>query len=476
MKHALAGLALIVVGATAHADEPLIAGSEIVSGEEPELRVSGLIAGERIRLHAVRMFTNWEDDGTGAWKPVPKPLHAWADYLVDETGSVQLWSASPLAGTFSGADAYGLLWSGRPTSTALPDPFLPGNFELGELKDGEGYILVSRNGQILARAPIRVRQPEGLRTEYVSDGRLNGAYSAPVDGTRHPALILLHGSEGGSRRSAIEMARRFAGQGFAAFAFNYFAWDLADLEGVPNAHVNQPIEMLATVRDWMAAQPEADVELLGVYGHSKGAEYAEVAAVHLPWIDAVAACVPTDVVWQGYGIGDKRNRSNPNAEPPEAYSSFSWQDRALSYVPLEGDRSGFRSNTDFYEAKRAELSQRDQVAATIPVEDAGARFLWLGGGRDEVWASGEMARRLDRRMREAGEGERSELHLYDRAGHGICGDGTYPTRVWSADSTDPRDPDLDATGRATIDAWKRIVEFFARTLRSPGSTSKEGVR
>lgn len=476
MRHALAGLALLLVTATAHADEPGISGSEIVSGEEPRFQVSGLIAGERIRIHAIRMFTNWEDDGTGTWRPVPKPLHAWADYLVDAAGSVELWAASPLAGTFSGADGYGLLWSGRPTSGPSPDPFLPEHFDVGELKDGEGFFLVTRNGEIVSRAPIRMRQPDGLRTEYVADGRLNGAYSAPADGARHPTLILLHGSEGGSRRSGMEIARRFAGQGFATFAFNYFAWDLADLEGVPNAHVNQPIEMLTTVRDWIAAQPEADVERLGVYGHSKGAEYAEVSAVHLPWIDAVAACVPTDVVWQGYGIGDGRNRSNPYGEPPETYSSFSWQGRALPYVPLEGDWRNHHSNTDFYEANRAKLTELEKADAAIPVEIASARFLWLGGGRDEVWASGDMARRLDRRMREAGEGERSELHIYDRAGHGICGDGTYPTRLWSADSTNPRDPDLDATGRATIDAWNRIVEFFARTLRSPVSASKEGVR
>ena len=130
MKHALAGLALILVAASAHADEPDISGSEIVLGEEPRLEVSGLVAGERIRIHAVRMFTNWEDDGTGTWKPVPKPLHAWADYLVDEAGSVELWTASPLAGTFSGADGYGLLWSGRPVSEMSPDPFLPEDFDV----------------------------------------------------------------------------------------------------------------------------------------------------------------------------------------------------------------------------------------------------------------------------------------------------------------------------------------------------------
>ena len=279
----------------------------------------------------------------------------------------------------------------------------------------------------------------------MAEGRINGAYAAPNDGKRHPAVILLHGSEGGDRDAARALAVRFAGHGYAAFALNYFAWDLKGLPDVPNAHVNQPIELIGQVRDWLRAQPEADVERIGLYGHSKGAEYAEVAAVYLPWVRAVAACVPTDVVWQGYGIGDQRNKSNTYGSPPALYSSFSWRGVPLPYVPLEGDRSGYRTNTDFYEAKRAERPKLAQ-AALIPIERAKASFLWLGGGRDATWASGAMAQRLDARLRTSGAASRSELHVYPAAGHAICGDGTYPTRVWEKESTDLRDPDRDAEG------------------------------
>lgn len=442
-----------------------ISGTVVVSGAEPQIEIENLVPGQRIRVHSIRMFAGWEPDERGNWVPVAKPLHAWADFRADEGGAVRLWLTSPLAGTYSGIDGYGIFWSGRMVTSAEGDPYLPEGIEFADLNEGQSRIIVSRDGEVLNTSMIEFQPPPGLRTEQVARGSLNGGYAAPAEGGRYPALILLHGSEGGDRDTAMSMAMRFAGQGYAAFAFNYFAWDLQNIAGVPNAHVNQPIEMLSAVRSWMEQQPETDVERFGLYGHSKGAEYAEVAAVQLPWIDAVAACVPTDVVWQGYGVGDGRNRAVPDIQPPENYSSFSWNGQPLPYIPLEGDCSPFHSNTDFYEAKREQSGDLAQDAA-IPVEQAHAAFLWLGGGRDEVWASGVMAQRLDQRMRAAGLSERSELHVYDAAGHGICGDGTYPTRLWSSDSFDPRDPDLDANGRATVDAWRRIQTFFSSRLKA----------
>jgi dienelactone hydrolase len=78
-----------------------------------------------------------------------------------------------------------------------------------------------------------------------------GAFAAPGDpaggagaarGLR-PAIILLHGSEGGDSASARVLAEAFAAQGYAAFALTYFAWG-GRIPGVPAALVNVPIEMV----------------------------------------------------------------------------------------------------------------------------------------------------------------------------------------------------------------------------------------
>jgi len=396
---------------------------------------------------------------------VPQPIYAWAELRADADGAIDFARASALRGTYKGIDAYGLTWSGRkPGDPLLAAAAVPA-FDPATLRDGQSRLVVTRGKAIVAQAPLRSAAPPGLLTVDVAEGALNGTFAAPDDGGRHPVLILLHGSEGGDTGEARAIAQRFAGRGFAVFALNWFAWDLKHISGVPNAHVNQPIELLTQVRDWIARRPEADVARIGVYGHSKGAEYATVAATYLPWIRAVAACVPSDSVWEGYGIGDARNRPEPDRKAPADYSSWSWQGRPLPYIalPPSDDRSRYFDNTAYYETRRR-ADAIGAAAARIPVERAVAHFLWLGGGRDATWASGAMAARNHAAMRQAGHGDRSELMVYPRAGHAICGEGTYPTHLWTDASPDPRRADPDADGQATVDAWQRIVSFFRRTL------------
>ena len=58
-------------------------------------------------------------------------------------------------------------------------------------------------------------------------------------------------------------------------------------------------------------------------GTSKGAELALLAAVRMPWIKALVALVPTDVVWEGWGLGVS----------PGQRTTFAWQGNALPFVP-----------------------------------------------------------------------------------------------------------------------------------------------
>ncbi|MES2753528.1 MAG: acyl-CoA thioester hydrolase/BAAT C-terminal domain-containing protein, partial [Pseudomonadota bacterium] len=98
-------------------------------------------------------------------------------------------------------------------------------------------------------------------------------------------------------------------------------------------------------------------------------------------------------------------------------------------------------------------------AARIPVERSRARWLLLGGAKDEVWASGEMATALGKRL-----GRRATTVVYPTAGHQICGAGTYPSHIWADASPDPRVKDPTAEGAAQVDAWWRMQAFLKRAL------------
>lgn len=102
-----------------------------------------------------------------------------------------------------------------------------------------------------------------------------------------PSIILLHGSEGGSPASARATDIRFAQLGYAAFALNYFAWPGSGVDGVPQALVDIPVEVLETTRTWLMKKPGVDAETLAIWGASKGAEFALVGASHYAWINRV---------------------------------------------------------------------------------------------------------------------------------------------------------------------------------------------
>ncbi|MDT7933069.1 MAG: acyl-CoA thioester hydrolase/BAAT C-terminal domain-containing protein [Sphingomonadaceae bacterium] len=78
------------------------------------------------------------------------------------------------------------------------------------------------------------------------------------------------------------------------------------------------------MREWLKAQPEADANRIGLWGASKGAEFALIAASRYDWVKAVVAVVPSDVVWEGWG------GSGP------ATASFAFDGRPLAFEPYVG--------------------------------------------------------------------------------------------------------------------------------------------
>lgn len=85
-----------------------------------------------------------------------------------------------------------------------------------------------------------------------------------------------------------------------------------------------PVNRLKAVRRWAQRDERLDGGRIGLWGNSKGAEFVIIAAANYPWLDAVAAIVPTDVVLEGFGSG-KLEKTGP--------SSFKLNGLPLAFVP-----------------------------------------------------------------------------------------------------------------------------------------------
>lgn len=438
-------------------------------GEVPDLRVEGLTPGETVGFHLLRQMTRWVSDGAGGWRPEPTLMHGWGLFVADETGVASAASAAPLQGSSLAIGPRTLFWSARRSDdpAVAEQTFARQNLSL----DSETTLAfrVTRGQEVVAEHRFGIDRVRASMTRLdIVSPELVGAFAAPAGADARPTVILLHGSEGGSLPKARAEAQRYAEAGFAALALAYFAWPYeADGLPLPTAHHNIPIELLDRARLWLSERPEADVRRIALVGNSKGGELAMIGAATYPWVRAAVGCVPSDVVWEGYGdaFSSRDDRSVP---PPGTFSSWSLNGQPLAYIPTYADRrDGFIDNTDRYDRARAEFV-RQARAARIPIERTGASLFLIGGDRDRTWSSGSMVRSLANAMDAAGRGAQVETFISPAGGHFLCGDGLYPHRLWQVDDPSAFAPVLDEQGRAEADAWVAKIDFLRRVLGEVG--------
>ncbi|MEM6476915.1 MAG: acyl-CoA thioester hydrolase/BAAT C-terminal domain-containing protein [Pseudomonadota bacterium] len=288
-------------------------------------------------------------------------------------------------------------------------------------------------------------------TEIMVGDSLPGAFFVTPEGEGpFPALIVLGGSEGGDRGARGKTAA-FVEQGYAVLGLPYYspAWggQPQQFPELPRAFANIEVSKLEVARDWLRARTDIRADDIGLYGVSKGAEFVLLGGAYIDGFAAIAAIVPTDVVWEGWGTSDG---SRP--------SSFAWRGEALPFVPYEGMNEEFanpsgpdgRTRLRLPHDKGRNANPDRAVAARIAVETIDEPVLVAGGDADQVWNSGEMAQIIAERRAEAGLPTVSLV--FTDAGHFLSGDGTGASRN-------------PANIAAQKVIWPATLEFFAEHLK-----------
>ena len=415
-----------------------------LNGADPApVRLSGLQPGQEVEL----VTTRRANTSQGFAPPSQRAFVAQARFRADARGRVDLSAAAPVAGDYSGVDKAGLFWAAKDARAPRESDPAAGRVRVEARVEGRA---------VGSAEALTSPDKATLVTEPVAD--FPGAvFVHPPGAGRRPVIIVLGGSEGGSQ-TVKAFAPRFAALGLAALGLPYYdpGWSPGDrLPGLPNAFMNIPVDRLAAVHDWLAARPDVDAGRIGVWGASKGAEFALIGASRYPWIKAVAAVVPTDVVWEGWG------------RPGPAAASFAFGGEGLPFQRYEGMEAELAKA-----AKGAPMSLRpvhdagrrahpgDLAAARIPVERYKGPLVLIGGGDDQVWPSGEMARNVAVARRKAGLP--TTVIVEAHAGHGLGGPGYDPAGPLTA-----LGGDAASNARARRLGWKATLEMFDRALRPP---------
>lgn len=415
---------------------------DVLQGEHVAVRLTNVSPGATVEITAERRFGR------------PPLIYASsARFVADQTGVVDLTRAAPSEGAYRGADAAGLFWSMSPTDQAAPEAWPNGDIRL-TARIGETVVATGATRLIGARAEVMSEDIPGFPSARL--------YRLPGDLPR-PVIVVLHGADGGTGASE-RFGPKLASLGYAVVGLPYYSPDWGEyappkaIAELPGSFIDIRVDQISELRDWLKTRPEVDSGRVALFGGSKGAEFALIAASKYPWLTSIVALAPSDLVWEGWGL--------EMIEAEGVHSSFSFEGRPLPFMPYMGFVEGLLAGPDadllkIHEDGRAAHPHRE-AAARIRIEDFPGPVMLVAGDADREWRSGQMARNLAAVREEAGLN--TSLLVYPEAGHDISGDGWAPTII----GVSRGGGSAEANARAQADAWPQILDFLERTLQ-PGT-------
>ncbi len=410
----------------------VVPGQPVLRGDPLEVRVVGLEPGSGVTVTAER---------TWGRRP-PAVYRGSARFTANEQGEVNLATMAPEEASWTGVDSFGFLWSMQATDDAVPEGRSSTVIKISVDIDGDKEADASAEFQSIRSRDDLVRTPLG--NQHPGAFLLRPPGDEPL-----PAIIVLGGSEGGDS-TANNVGAKLASRGYAVVGLPYYSpayWGQEpQFPQLPRGFHNIPVDRLEQVRDWLIARDDVMGDRIGLYGVSKGAEFALLGASLIDGFSAVVAYVPSDVVWEAWGPGTTEGQS----------SCFSWRGEPLPFVPYKGMSAEIakyqtgepvRIRTP-HDAGRNEYPDRVDLAR-IRVEDIDEPVFIVGGDADDTWDSGGMSRNILATRDRAGL---TTVAIVDeQAGHGLSGDGCTPTSA--------------ANGRVQARAFPAMVSFFDEHLK-----------
>lgn len=459
--------ALMIATATAFAGtaqraEIRVNGAERYSTTSLELVVDGALPGGLVVISGTLV-----DQEGDTWS-------SRAVFYADARGQVDVAKAYSTAGTYTGVDADGLVWSMLPTTLGdqtlqanrrdvdpdLPDMPYPAAHFSYDIEFSAQFRINPRSSEtttLRRKQKLRLDDPSIVRTKIAEDD-VHGVLYQPAGQGPFPTVVWLSGAGGGASEGPAAL---LASNGIAALALATHNYEERpdELNRIPLEYISSAIAFASRLHGQ---------ERVGLAGGSRGAEMSLLVASKIPdRIGAVAAVAPTNVGWGGccsadttvgYTLGGVDLPSAEIYEHPEAQQE----------TVIHG---------------KAPASMRERFLAgmlsgepAIRVEDIQAPILLMAGDADPLWPAALAVELLTQRLQAHEFQPPLHTQIYQGAGHSI---GTaYP--FWAMRSVGtatphpidgvlvPKGGTPSANAFAARDGALRLIEFFQTYLRSVG--------
>jgi dienelactone hydrolase len=304
---------------------------------------------------------------------------AMATFVADGHGVIDPARRAPIAGTYAGVQAMGLIDSMSPQGSGGDSGYF-----WGGAPRSFRFTVSTRTNRRASTIIERSLETSGVTTTTVSLAA-TGLFAElwePAPGTaRQPAVLEFGGSEGGL--SGQLLGALLASHGYPTLDLAYF-----NEPGLPPTLSNIPLEYFARALSWFGRQLNVDAHHIYVLGESRGSEAALLVGAYYPNLVAgVIASVPSNV-----------SVCSPGCTGPV------W---TLNGQPLP------------YTRQFSNPTPTDTPGAVIPVERINGPILLVCGGADHVWDSCAYAQAIINRLAANHDPNPHLLVAEPQAGHGI---------------------------------------------------------
>lgn len=284
-----------------------------------------------------------------------------------------------------------------------------------------------------------------------------GHVCTPGGAGKHPAIVLLGGSEGGDRMQFV--APRFAKAGYVAASVAYFG-----APGLPSSLENIPVETVGNALNAIAARPDVDANRIAIMGYSKGGEFALLVASLYPQIHAAIAAVPSPFAWQGIAQGYGAPQS-----------SWTYHGKPLPYVAYGTAMMQIFGPASAGKALRLRPGYEGSLqenAAQIPaamfhLENIDGPVRFVSAGDDGIWNSTKQSQMGLQYLQQHKHRFADAIDDYPGAGHLFL--FATPSRPMTSAPLGTMTLDLGGSAAANVAAgaqeWPKLIVFLAQALK-----------
>jgi len=249
-------------------------------------------------------------------------------------------------------------------------------------------------------------------TPFVGSGLIR-----PNDTHKHTMILMLHGSEGGSRRSLTGEANLLATMGYGVMTYCYFDCNHA-LTGPRQTLQNVELTQVQSAISWLRQNPAGNGKVV-VYGFSRGAELTMIlgslAFTPETYPSALIAHSPSDVYNGAYNW----DWNEPSCWICKLEDGCTEKSKETDYRwnPSCNPENDF-NKIDF--TKSAWLLNGVNIPSKTPIaiEKYAGPIMITVGSKDTVWPV-EQTQRLEAKLKKRGRSP--EVTYFPDADHGFYG-------------------------------------------------------